>query len=80
MPRFLLHHTHDADECPAAFAAWKGFASPLRGRTTVASCLAGGHEIWWEVYASTEDDALARLPCFLASRAEAIRVNQVLVP
>jgi len=80
MPRFLLHHTHEPRECPAAFAAWKGFASPLRARPTIGSCLSGRHEIWWELDAAGDSEALAHLPPYVAERTEAIRVTEVRVP
>ena len=80
MPRFLLHHRHQARECPAAFAAWKGFSSPLRHRATIASCLAGGHEVWWETEAASEQEAIAQLPHFVAMRSQVIRVSEVQVP
>ena len=80
MPRFLLHHSHEAHECAAAFAAWKGFTSPLRGRPTLGSCLSGRHEIWWELEASSEREALARLPGYVAERTQAIQVSEVHVP
>jgi hypothetical protein len=80
MPRFLLHHRHEARECPAAFAAWKGFESPLRRRVTIGSCLAGGHEIWWEVEAASDAVALGHLPRYVAERSEVIRVSDVHVP
>lgn len=79
MPRFLLHHRHEAHECRAAFAAWKGFASPLRHRTTIGSCLAGGHEIWWDLEAPSEKEALALVPRYVADRSEAIRIAEVQV-
>jgi hypothetical protein len=80
MPQFLLHHRHEPRECRAAFAAWKGFASPLRRRTTIGSCLSGRHEIWWELTAPDEREALAHLPPYLAERTDAIRVSEVRVP
>jgi hypothetical protein len=80
MARFLIHHRHDAHECAAAFAAWKGFTSPLRRQITIASCLAGGHEVWWEVTAAGEAAALAHLPRYVAERSEAIPVSDVRVP
>lgn len=80
MPRFLLHHRHQARECPAAFAAWKGFESPLRHRATIGSCLAGGHEIWWELEAPSDAAALGQLPHFVAKRTEVTRVWDVQVP
>ena len=80
MPRFLLHHQHEARECRAAFAAWKGFPSPLRRRDTIGSCLTGGHEIWWELDAATEEDALGHLPRYVAERTKAIPVSDVHVP
>ncbi len=80
MARFLVHHTHTARECPVCFAAWKGFASPLRGRTTIGSCQAGGHEIWWRLEAPDADAALGQLPPYVAKRARATRVEEVRIP
>lgn len=80
MPRFLLSHRHRADECGAAFAAWKGFDSPLRGRPTLGSCASGGHELWWEVEADTEADALARLPRYVAARTAVAPIQEVQIP
>lgn len=78
--QFVLHHRHGPAECRVAFAAWKGFSSPLRRRTTFGSCLLGGHEIWWELEAASEREALAQLPPYVAERTEAIRVSPVRVP
>lgn len=80
MPEFLLHHRHEPAECAAAFAAWRGFASPLRGHATASSCLAGGHDVWWRVTASGERDARAMLPSFVAERTRIARVRNVLIP
>ena len=80
MATFVLHHSHDPAECRAAFAAWRGFDSPLRGRTTVASCRQGGHELWWTVEAVNEDAALAQLPPYVGTRTHAIEVSEVAVP
>jgi hypothetical protein len=80
MPSFMLHHRHAPEECPTAYAAWKGFESPLRGQSAPSSCRLGGHEIWWEVEAADEAAALANLPPFVARRTEATRVNNVDIP
>jgi hypothetical protein len=80
MSRFLLHHRHRPEECGVAFAAFKGHASPLRHRAAVASCLAGGHEIWWQVDAADAGDALAQLPFFVAERCTAIEIREVQIP
>ena len=80
MPEFLLHHRHDPEECAAAFAAWHGFTSPLRGRSTTSSCVAGGHEVWWRVSASGADAALALLPPYVAVRTDVSRVRDVSIP
>jgi hypothetical protein len=72
MPFFLLHHQHEAHECAAAFAAWQGFASPLRHSRAPSSCLAGGHGVWWRVEATDHQEALALLPRFVAQRTKAI--------
>lgn len=80
MPRFMLHHRHEPHECAAAFAAWKGFASPLRRTATVASCASGGHEIWWELDAADESGALGLLPRYVAERTRAIQIGDVSIP
>jgi hypothetical protein len=80
MPRFLVHHRHEPHQCGVAFAAFKGHESPLRHRTALASCVAGGHAIWWAVEAATEQDALRQLPCFVAQRSTATRVSEVVIP
>jgi hypothetical protein len=80
MPHFLLEHSHTAAECGAVFAAFNAFDSPLRHQSTTASCHYGGHRIWWELDAATEDDALARLPHYVAERTTATRVRPTEIP
>ncbi len=80
MPRYLLHHHHEPTECGPAFAAWKGFDSPLRRHAALGSCLQGGHSIWWTVEAATEDDALALLPSYVAERTALTTVAEVAIP
>jgi hypothetical protein len=79
MPKFLVRHHHDAPECGAAFAAWRGFPSPLRGRRTLASCRVGDHPVWWVVDAPSAHEALGQFPGFVASRAEVVEIEEVLV-
>jgi len=78
--RFVLHHRHEPQHCGAVFAAFKGHESPLRHRTALASCRAGGHAIWWTVEAGSETDALRLLPSFVAERTTAVRVTEVEIP
>jgi hypothetical protein len=80
MFRFLLQHRHEPQECGVVFAAFKGHASPLRGQMALASCLTGGHEIWWTVEAATELDAMRLLPQYVADRTSASRVQEVPIP
>jgi hypothetical protein len=80
MPRFLIHHSHDAPDCGVVFAAFRGHDSPLRHRATLASCAFGGHAIRWAVDAATEADALSQLPFYVAERATATRVSEVDIP
>ena len=80
MPRFLLEHSHSAADCGVVFAAFNAFESPLRHRSTIASCHYGGHRIWWEVDAATAQEALARLPGYVALRTTATRVRPVDIP
>jgi hypothetical protein len=80
MPRFLIHHRHEARECGVVFASFRGHESPLRHRATLASCAFGGHAIWWSVEAAGEAEALGLLPFFVAARATATRVDHVEIP
>jgi hypothetical protein len=80
MPRFLIDHRHESSECGVVFAAFKGFETPLRHRTTIASCAFGGHAIWWTVEAATESEALALLPYYVAQRANVTRIGEVDIP
>jgi hypothetical protein len=80
MPLFLLHHQHAPGECAAAFAAWLGFDSPLRGEAAASTCLQGGHALWWRVEAADRQVALALLPPYIAARTEAIQVRDVPIP
>jgi hypothetical protein len=52
----------------------------LRHAAALASCDSGDHAIWWTVEAASERDALALLPFFIAQRATATRVREVVIP
>jgi hypothetical protein len=80
VPRYLLHHRHEAHQCGVVYAAFKGHDSTLRRQPTVASCATGGHEIWWTVNATSEADALALLPFFVAERTAATQVSDIAIP
>lgn len=80
MTRYRLHHRHTAAECPAAFASWRGFASPLRHGVAASSCARGAHELWFDVEADDPVAALALLPKFVAERAQASPVDDVPIP
>jgi hypothetical protein len=80
MFRYLLHHRHEPPECGVAFASFKGHGSPLRHQTALASCVTGGHDIWWMVDAASEADAVGLLPFYVAQRTTATRVSEVEIP
>ena len=80
MPRYLLHHHHLPRECGAVFASFTGHESPLRHTPATASCPFGGHEIWWEVTADSEQAALALLPFYVAARTTVVPVAEVEIP
>jgi hypothetical protein len=80
VPRFMLQHVHAARECGAVFASFKAFDSPLRHEMTVGSCHFGTHRIWWQVDASSDHEALAQLPGYVAERTIAIRVGDIQTP
>ncbi|MBX6391784.1 MAG: hypothetical protein IRZ08_22820 [Frankia sp.] len=83
MATFVLCHRHGPNECRFAFAAWRGFDSPLRHGSALASCAAGGdgdHQMFWTVQAADAAAALALLPGFLAARTTAVGVTEVTIP
>jgi hypothetical protein len=80
MPTYLLNHQHEPHECAAAFAAWEGFASPLRHGHVDSTCLSGGHSLMWRVSAPDAAGALALLPRFVAARTTPVEVRDVAVP
>jgi hypothetical protein len=80
MAAFVLAHTHEPAQCAAAFAAWRGFDSPLRDRPVLSSCVRGGHRLYWFVEADDVATALAFLPQFVAERTEATEVREVALP
>ena len=80
MSKYLLCHRHEPKECGSAFAAWRGFDSPLRRKPVMASCRHGGHRVWWVVEAPDAPSALAQLPRFVTDRTEAFLVVDVDVP
>jgi hypothetical protein len=80
VPRYLLHHRHEAHECGVVYAAFKGHDSPLRRQPTVASFRSGKHEIWWTVEATSERAALELVPFYVAQRTTAAEVSDVQIP
>ena len=80
MPRYMLFHRHEPSECRVAFAAWRGFDSPLRHRAAMGSCRAGGHALWLTVDAADASSALAQLPTYVADRTEVAEITEVPIP
>ncbi len=82
MPSFMLDHRHAPRECGVVFASFNAFDSPLRHSMARGSCNYGTpvHRIWWEVEAETEDEALSRLPRYVAERTTAVRVTSLRTP
>lgn len=81
----MLNHRHHPKECRVAFAAWKGFDSPLRRDAALASCASGDvdaaeHCIWWRVEAESPEAALRLLPPYVAERTEVSRIQEVPIP
>lgn len=80
MPVYILSHRHREQECAAAFAAWAGTDSPLRGDRALAGCELGDHQVFWRVEAASGAEALALLPDYVATRTTAIAVRNVFIP
>jgi hypothetical protein len=79
MATYLLAHVHGDADCRVAYAAWRGFDSPLRGQNAIASCASGDHRMFWTVDADTPDDALRQLPPYVAHRTHVSEVHDVAI-
>ena len=53
---------------------------PLRRQPALSSCNHGGHHLWWTVEAPDAAGALGLLPPYVATRSEAVRVDELAVP
>jgi hypothetical protein len=80
VPSFILDHRHTAAECKTAYAAWRGYDSPLRDLPATASCATGGHRLLWTVQADSSVAALAQLPPWVAERTTIEPVSMVALP
>ncbi|MDQ4142483.1 MAG: hypothetical protein M3198_01875 [Actinomycetota bacterium] len=80
MRTYLLSHHHEAGDCGTAWAAWRGFDSPLRHTLALSTCREGGHRLWCVVRAEDEEGALSQLPPWLASRSKVTRITQTQIP
>lgn len=77
MATYLLTHVHGEADCRVAYAAWRGFESPLRGHHATASCASGEHRMFWKVQADSPEEALKQLPPYLAERTHVSEVSEV---
>ena len=77
MSRYRLQCHHNLPECGFVFTSSTGHASPLRHRATIASCRSGGHAVWWEVEADSEEASLALPPAYVAKHTAVARVSEV---
>jgi hypothetical protein len=88
----MLVHRHSPAECRVAHAAWRTFDSPLRGQMAQTTCgrhrptqpapgsgASDVHELWCVARADDDAAALAQLPPYVAERAEAREVTEVIV-
>jgi len=83
VPKFLITHRHAPAECGPAFAAWRGFDSPLRHGAALGSCAESGedtHTLVWTVVADDGAAALAQLPPYVAERTTVTEVKEVSIP
>ncbi len=62
MSEFILHHTHQAEECAEAFAALKEADSLREAATFFCSCPSGEHGGFFQLEAASPDEALSLLP------------------
>jgi hypothetical protein len=79
MATYLLAHTHGEADCRVAYAAWRGYESPLRGQKAIASCASGEHRMFWTVQADTPSEALKQLPPYLAQRTDVSEMREVTI-
>ena len=84
--RYVLTHRHAPAQCGVAYAAWRGFESPLRHGSALGTCASepsragADHLLVWTIDAATPGDALSLLPQWLAERTEVRPIAEVQIP
>ncbi len=62
MARFMLHHTHRAEDCSHIFPSLQSYDTPLKGESFFCTCPSGDHGGFFQVEAASAGEALAQLP------------------
>jgi hypothetical protein len=71
----------DTSRASAASRSRHSRGTRARSVTERQSCRrSGGHAIWWNVEAASEEEALRLLPAYVAERTTATRVSEVEIP
>jgi hypothetical protein len=52
----------------------------LRGYVATSTCKWGDHQIWWDLDAVDEAEAISYLPRYIAERSVALRIGEVAIP
>ena len=80
MPRYLLHHHHEPNECGVVFAAFRGFDSPLRHSARWLPAVPAAIRSGGRSTPASEANALALLPFYVAERTTAVPSARSQIP
>jgi hypothetical protein len=64
MPEFMVHHTHEPEDCQRLFEEWKAYDTPLKGKgdTFFCSCPSGEHGGFFHVEAASKEEVMTLMP------------------
>ncbi len=79
-PKFMVHHTHKAEECESMFSELQNAGESLKGGTFFCTCTSGDHGGFFQVEATRQDEALSLFPPAMRSTAKVFPGETMQIP
>ena len=80
MAEFVLHHTHQAEDCQKVFDSLSDADASIRGKEFLCTCPSGDHGGFYQVEAAGSDAAIGLLPQAMRATTVAYPVERMTAP
>ena len=80
MAEFMLHHTHQPEDCDSIFDSLRDADASIRGKEFLCTCPSGDHGSFWEVEATNSDAAIRLFPQTMRATTVAYPVDRMNAP